>query len=252
LINSKNLWEYTPLMKATQRGSLPCLLLLIEKRADITCTDDHGRTAIMHAAMVGSMAAITTLLFHGARVDFLAHNETCILELTEYAGHHHITDFLLKNFPKKINGIPLCTIAAKKNQSELLEKLVQHGHSIEEVERNGSTPLLFAVRRGHVTCVKKLLDLGALITKRNNHRESPFSIACSHSCRSLYKSASRKICELLSKKMASKIHEFSTYDIEEAHMFMVKSGFLKAAVMLEKCFSQSSPGNPPILNGNQK
>ncbi|KAK3940739.1 ankyrin repeat-containing domain protein [Diplogelasinospora grovesii] len=60
---------------------------------------------------------------------------------------------------------------------EAIDHLAHHFHSLDVLDRNGKTPLIWAIRRGHYGTVKLLLDKGADINRIDKDNETPLQCA---------------------------------------------------------------------------
>ncbi|OQS07559.1 hypothetical protein THRCLA_20127 [Thraustotheca clavata] len=102
-----------------------------------------------------------------------------------YAQDYALTQELLKNtanvssinMQNGIWGNTCAHVVAQQNNRKMLSLLLLHKVNVNAININGTTPLHFAVERGHVPMVKYLLENGALPTKRNYTFKSPLELA---------------------------------------------------------------------------
>ncbi|PMD41578.1 ankyrin repeat protein, partial [Hyaloscypha variabilis F] len=73
----------------------------------------------------------------------------------------------------------MLNLAVNSDQKSLAKPLLQQGVNTEERNKDGDTPLIRAVSKGHTTMVKLLLDYGASTAARSSKGEAPLSIAAS-------------------------------------------------------------------------
>jgi ankyrin repeat protein len=59
--------------------------------------------------------------------------------------------------------------AARKGDSESMEKLLKQGANVNDADAQGMTPLMFAAANGHIKAVKFLLDKGANVNAQNQY-----------------------------------------------------------------------------------
>jgi ankyrin repeat protein len=175
----------TPLALACTNGNGKLTKALLDAGADANATDRTGETMLMAAASSGSEAAVKELLDHGAKVDARepAFQQTALM------------------------------FAARKDRSAVIKTLIEHGADVNAQTRidkapefrppgagggshgvgivrggwpkrgmrnpqpGGLTPLLYAVRDGHVDSAKLLLDAGADINKAEANGITPLLMA---------------------------------------------------------------------------
>ena len=142
----------TPLLVAASKGSLKCVLLLLEAGAE----KEKGQTDV----------GLTPLLI-------AAHN-----------GHLDIVRFLVESGANKDQGTtdagatPLY-VAAQNGCLEVVRFLVESGANKDQGRTDeGRTPLLIAAHNGHLEVVRLLVESGANKDHRTTHDGStPLSIA---------------------------------------------------------------------------
>lgn len=151
-----NRFGMTPMFAAAESGNAAIIERLLKAGVDANATVPGGETALHTAARTGKVAAIKVLLAHGAKVDT----------------------------PEERRGQTPLMWAASNNNAEAIKVLVEAGANIKtraagpkpvetrtgyakragmwDVRRpDAATPLLFAVRRGHLDATKTLVSLGA-------------------------------------------------------------------------------------------
>lgn len=150
--NLANRYGYTPLFLAAENGSAPMIGRLLKAGADPNASLPEGQTALMTVARTGSSDAVNELLGHDARVNAKEswHGETALMW------------------------------AAAENNATVVQALIDHGAEVNArssvagftpsaegylpptfLPAGGFTPLLFAVRGGHIESAKILLAAGA-------------------------------------------------------------------------------------------
>ena len=100
--------------------------------------DKNGRTALIHAAMLGNTAMAKLLIDHGASV----------------------------KFRDRLGNTPLHW-AADRGNAELVSLLLAADAPVNEENKQGITPLMMAAGRGQVAVVRLLLKGGADVGKRD-------------------------------------------------------------------------------------
>ncbi len=151
-------------------GNFPKTRELLEANPALLHTrwDKTNEMAIEAAAHVGHREIANYLLSKGATLDICT---AAMLGLSE-----KVAEFL-KSDPKQANakgahGIPVLFFAALSGKTEIADLLVSHG------SREGlDGALQGAVRLGHTTMVKWLLDRGANVQTKDFEGKTPLEVA---------------------------------------------------------------------------
>jgi ankyrin repeat protein len=133
--NPKALTRYgvAPLALACHNGSPRMIDVLLRAGADVNAASPEGETALMIAARVGKVDALKLLLEHGADVN-------------------------AQESWKKQSALMW---AAGEGHTQAIAALLASGANLQARSKAGFTPLLFAVRNGHLEAAKLLVDRGA-------------------------------------------------------------------------------------------
>ena len=153
-----NRYGVSPLSLACTNGSAPVIELLLDAGADPNTALPGGETVLMTAARGGSPDAVALLLAHGA--DVAAREQTrgqTALMWAAAQGHADVID-LLADAGADVHGrsaAPASAATAAGSQAAVFRDYARRGRI------DAFTPLLFAVRAGHVDAVRTLLERGA-------------------------------------------------------------------------------------------
>ncbi len=159
----------TAAMLAAQRGRADILdVLLTNDEQSIESRDKFDFTPLMHAAAEGQIASIKVLLRHRALVDSSISISRVLSPLMLAAEHGHVqaVKLLLKQRASKDRldpqGNTPLMLAAGRGHIDVAETLLNAGADIEsEVQPMGYTPLMKAASKGQVSMVAFLISKGA-------------------------------------------------------------------------------------------
>jgi len=148
-------WKLKPFQKAwieiilNRRVTVAGLLLKAGMNINaIDLGDINGRSALMEA-VVTDLPTVEFFLSKGAKVDLEDKNG-------ETALFHALW---------------------RKDNKDIVSRLIKAGADVNHINHNKETPLLRAIERNNVDAVKILLDAGADIEYRNRPRETPLILA---------------------------------------------------------------------------
>ncbi|KAH7414981.1 hypothetical protein KP509_14G021900 [Ceratopteris richardii] len=179
---SSDLQTFSPLHYAAHHGNAEVIReLLKRKEADIDQQDKTGLTAAMIAAQGGQIEAFKVLVFLGANISVKNMEGGDTMKLAEQAGYKDQCEEVLCNaiMAGVLKGADFQEIhfAARKGNCELLDHLLEHGHSVNSLDKYGSTPLMITVREGYPDACKLLLTRGADCHISNTAGETALSLA---------------------------------------------------------------------------
>ncbi|OLE85258.1 MAG: hypothetical protein AUF76_01290 [Acidobacteria bacterium 13_1_20CM_2_65_9] len=140
-----NNYGITPLVLASKNGNVAIIDQLLKAGADPNGTVDAGETPLMYAARTGKVDAMNALLNAGAKIDA---KETW-------------------------NGQTALMWAAAAGQGPVVQTLIDHKADIHARSNGGTTPFMFAVRKGDMASVQALLAAGVDVNEKRPDLATP-------------------------------------------------------------------------------
>ena len=144
--NRKNPDQQPALIYAAREDSWRAFdLLMAHPKIDINLANQYNETPIMYTALLGDLARTQKLIDKGANISQSGWN----------ALHY----------------------ATVKNQLPVMKLLLAKGAAIDEVNPDGDTALMLAVRRGNIEVIQTLINGGADPTASNFKAQNSIEIA---------------------------------------------------------------------------
>lgn len=154
---------------AAARGDIDTIERILAEDGDIDARNGAGRTPLAEAAKRGRLAAVRTLLNHGAEIDvYDTQSGFTPLHLAAEGNHAAVVRRLLAagasvNARNQWNQTPLWQASwqAWHENTEVAHTLVARGAAIDVADDKGHTPLHMAARAGHTSMAAFLMESGA-------------------------------------------------------------------------------------------
>jgi len=174
------------LLNASKEGNLELVKTALENGVNLDIVDDIQLNGLMYASSRGFESIVDFLLVKGANVNFInKRNETALI-WAAYKGNKNIALKLLKNGAKydkdfktsyKFNYLMVFSACGLL---DLVKELVEQGADVNEMDVNGVTPLLFAVRKMQTQVADYLIKNGAFYNNKIFGGKIPFLYSIYH------------------------------------------------------------------------
>lgn len=167
-----------PLFLALQRGDIDQIERHIHWGSDLQALLPDGQRPLQLAASTGNVVVVRLLLKNGIDVDAPNAAGITALQAAILAGRTQVADVLIKQGAKlKADDWLLQAARAGNPDRDVVAYLIKHGANTEVRDQNGDTPLLLAVRGGHLRLARHLVERGADVNARDSSKLSALSLA---------------------------------------------------------------------------
>uniref|UniRef100_A0A8C8M601 KAP NTPase domain-containing protein n=1 Tax=Oncorhynchus tshawytscha TaxID=74940 RepID=A0A8C8M601_ONCTS len=162
----------TPLMLASEQGSIEIVQELIRRGANVNLDDVDCWSALICAAKEGHVEVVKELLESSAYIEHRDMGGWTALMWAAYKGRVEVTEVMAVN-QIPIHGVFLTRLmvflylvypiiwAAGRGHAEIVQVLLENGAKVNCSDKYGTTPLIWAARKGNFDCVMHLLENGA-------------------------------------------------------------------------------------------
>lgn len=178
----------TPLFDAVYNNSLEVAMLFFSNKLNHELKDKKGRTAAFCLAeRSGDETEMADLLIsNGVDLDHEDSNGRSILGALVESGKPALVEYLLqKNIrvrsEERIKGKSLlCYSMSKDHSPDMILSLVNHEIQIDEIDSNGNTPLMIAIKRKNQQVAIALIKKGVDINHCNKKGLNAVQLAVQH------------------------------------------------------------------------
>ncbi|XP_068126896.1 ankyrin repeat and SOCS box protein 11 isoform X2 [Hyperolius riggenbachi] len=182
-VNILTIDRVSPLHEACLGGHVSCAKVLLENGARVNVVTVDGITPLYNACRSGSIACVSMLLDFGAHPEL----ETQLafpLHEAVIKGHRECAEMLIAygaDVDKEIlnQGTPLY-LACTHQKPECVRKLLELGANVSR-GKFLDTPLHAAVRKSNEEIVKVLIDYGANVKSKNMEGKYPIELSAPRS-----------------------------------------------------------------------
>ncbi len=174
----------TPLMLATDVGSLRVVNVLLESGANPNLKNKIGETALINAVWKNQIEIADQLIRKNANVNANNNRGWTALMYAAIHGHAELFNKLLDHNAnqeaKTEDKKTALTIAAHNGQYGIVNILIHNGARVNGRDKDGWTPLMHAVWNSHAEIVQVLLVSESNINQKNNEGWTPLMMAASN------------------------------------------------------------------------
>ncbi|WP_424244664.1 ankyrin repeat protein [Elusimicrobium posterum] len=156
----------TSLMQAVKGKDADGVRTLLQARVDPNEKNDEGFTPIMKASELGSLAIVKHLVEYDADVNGASAYSISALMAAAAGGHSAVVSYLLENGAqinaKDALGKTAMIHAVQSNgDAATIMLLAKAGGNIEDVNEIGDTPIIIAINNDNDSAASALVALGA-------------------------------------------------------------------------------------------
>jgi len=154
----------TPLMIASQEGTLEVVQSLLNKGALPNATTIRGSTSLIQACHFGKLSVVEELLRHGALVDQANLKNTTALMRASQEGHEDVVRLLLSRNAgvnrRNDERMTALMLSSQRGHARIVSMLVKSGAQVDSKTAQDSTSLMLACKRKHFGVAKILVASG--------------------------------------------------------------------------------------------
>ena len=178
-VNEKSKQGKTALILAASAGHAKAVEALLDLGADVQTQDRNGASALVLAATEGHAEVVRVLLSRGANVAAKDHDGGTALLNAVFFGYREASAELLK-YKQGIEELDLneaVLIAAGMGHIDILKDMIKSHVSVNVIGRNNRTPLMAAVKFGHLDAVRLLVENGGDPTPKDSDGSTALTVA---------------------------------------------------------------------------
>jgi hypothetical protein len=166
-------------LRAVSDGNVQAVTALLNQGLEPDTADANGNTALMIAARLGHRDVVAVLLSRKVTVGKQNPFGDTALNFAALNGHLDVVKLLVDGGAPvaPASGWSPLHYAAFENRADVVKYLIQRGARKDDLAPNGYTPLMLAVRGGHLAAATALLYEDADLGIKGPGGETALSIA---------------------------------------------------------------------------
>ena len=166
------------LFKGVLQGDVPAVTSLLDRGLDPNTADSDGVTILMMAARLGHRDLVRALVARKANVSARSPHGDTALMFAALKGHLDIARLLIdQGAPVNQSGWQPLHYAAFEGRSDVIRLLLDKGADKDGLAPNLYSPLMLAVRGGHLEAVRELLRSDADFAIEGPNGETALGLA---------------------------------------------------------------------------
>ena len=166
------------LLDAVEQGNAPEVTRYLDQGLDANTTGPQGQTILMAASRLGHMEVVRLLLARKANPNREAPTGDTAVMLASLGGHLQVVRLLAENGAQvSRKGWTALHYAAYGGSADIVRFLLDKGADKDGVAPNWDTPLLLAVRGGHLAAARELLLSNPDLAHRSQKGETALGVA---------------------------------------------------------------------------
>ena len=173
-IDQRNSKGETALMWASRQGNTETVQELIRRGADVNIENEKGSTALYWAVRYGYVEVATLLINKGKARPQTKRKFGLVSPLIVSCAYGNVdmVDLMLSQRSIDMNlripgGETAMHFAAREGYAVIVSKLIEKGAVVDIADDFGNTPLLLAVKHGHIDLVNMFINQGVRMEQRN-------------------------------------------------------------------------------------
>lgn len=161
--------SYDDALNSARMGDTRLLVDLLSRGIDPNTVDSSGNTLLIIAAREGNAETVAALVAYRPRLDYRNLTGDSALMLAALQGHEKVVDVLLNaGAPFNHSGWTPLHYAAFEGRLAVVERLLRAGADLNLLAPNQSDALMLAARNGHIDVVRKLIEAGSVLDRKND------------------------------------------------------------------------------------
>lgn len=176
----------TPLIAAAKHQKWTLVESLLSDGADCNLADKYGKTALLYA-IKGNNYDIVRMMIKDKNILNSTHNRSALHDAAYYGARDIMNCLLDANVNPRIKDnhgqtVMMAAARSKTPKLDIITTMYKRHVSVNDVNDDGETSLMFASKTGHLRTVDLLLEYNADINIKNKHHWTALHFAAHRGC----------------------------------------------------------------------